>query len=608
MTACAICGADPCVNPSFCATCVKKEAEDFAARLNAKLAEQKKEQEARLAELAAKSPVAYDQERQQAAKELGVRTKTLDQEVKKRRRQPSAKAIAKAAVKVQEAELEKLRQAAGDLVTEPDVLVRFAKAIESAGLVGETSNAKILYLAFTSRLFAKPVSIAVKGVSAGGKSFTVESVLKFFPASAYFARTGFSEKALYFSDEDFRHRFIVLFEATGMASDYLSYVVRTLLSESRLSYELPVKTEEGMRPQVLEKEGPTGIVTTTTQARLHPENETRLLSLGVVDTKQQTQAVMRTLAAEKAADFDYAPWQAFQEWLSTGARSVAVPFAPWLAERIPPLAVRLRRDFGMLLSLIRAHALLHRGTRDKDAQGRIIATHRDYEAVHDLVAKLFAEGLEALVPETVRETVEAVRECLAAGGSGKTADGAPAVSLTALAKNLKLDKNSVHHRVKKATAAGHLANLETRKGKPAQIVLADPLPEEGEILPLPEALECWSASEGVKEEGEVSDGTPQAEPDKSPEIAIKPTAKTEKQPESDGLPEAAITSTPALPYPPLNASNTPTPPSDGGNGQTVWPRAIGQERPPEAVSAKVKIREVWPPAFGPEGDDIFDLE
>jgi hypothetical protein len=54
MTACPNCGKEPCVTPGFCATCEKREAEDFAAQLNAKLEEQKKAQEARLKELARK--------------------------------------------------------------------------------------------------------------------------------------------------------------------------------------------------------------------------------------------------------------------------------------------------------------------------------------------------------------------------------------------------------------------------------------------------------------------------------------------------------------------------------------------------------------------------
>src|SRR5580700_726909 len=68
---------------------------------------------------------------------------------------------------------------AGDLVREPDILGRFVAELTQAGLVGEDRNAKILYLALTTRLFDRPVSVAIKGPSSGGKSYTVEVVLKF---------------------------------------------------------------------------------------------------------------------------------------------------------------------------------------------------------------------------------------------------------------------------------------------------------------------------------------------------------------------------------------------------------------------------------------------
>src|SRR5499427_8193348 len=131
--------------------------------------------------------------------------------------------------------IEELKAAAGELISDPDVLARLGADVEKAGLVGETNNAKILYLALTSRLFERPASIAIKGVSSGGKSFTVEQVLKFFPLSACFARTGMSERAIIYSDEDYRHRFIVIFEAAGMNSDMMSYLIRALLSEGRVA-------------------------------------------------------------------------------------------------------------------------------------------------------------------------------------------------------------------------------------------------------------------------------------------------------------------------------------------------------------------------------------
>jgi hypothetical protein len=404
-----------------------------------------------------------------------------------------AKANGGAAPKAPPPSIKQLQAAAGDLISTPDILTRFGAEVESAGLVGETNNAKILYLTLTSRLFERPVSVAIKGVSSGGKSITVERVLEFFPPSAYSVRTGLSEKAIIYSEEDFKHRILIIFEAAGMNSDMLSYLIRTLLSEGRIVYEFVEKTKAGIRPRKIEKEGPTGLITTTTAAKLHPENETRLLSLGVIDTREQTEAVMRALAADAEAGIDYAPWRALQAWLATGERRVAIPYGVKLAERIPGVAVRLRRDFKLLLTLIRAHALLHRETRPRDGQGRILATLDDYTAVRDLIEKLFAEGIEATVPKTIRETVEAV----AVLGQRQSNTTTPAeISLTALAKELKLDKGPTSHRVRKAIDRGFLVNHEEKRGKPARITIGDPLPDEIQILPEAAALEeCCSVAD-----------------------------------------------------------------------------------------------------------------
>jgi len=385
-----------------------------------------------------------------------------------------------------EAEAAAAREAAGDLVLEPDILGRFASELPRAGLVGEEKNAKVLYLALTSRLFDRPVSVAVKGVSSGGKSFTLETVLRFLPDQAYWSRTAMSERALAYSDEDFRHRFVIIYEAAGMAGDFGSYLIRSLLSEGRIDYEFPEKTKDGMRPRVIRKEGPAGLIVTTTATRLHPENETRLLTLNVKDTPEQTAAVMHAIARGQdiGAAVDCARWQALQKWLGTGERRVVVPFATSLAELVPPVAVRLRRDFRLLLALIHAHALLHRERRARDDQGRILATLDDYAAVRELVADLFAEGVDATVKIETRETVAAVK-----------ALGKDEVSVTEIAKFLKLDTGTASRRVRDAVLRGYLANNEIRKGRPARIALGDLMPSDRQILPRPhELVECCTVA------------------------------------------------------------------------------------------------------------------
>jgi hypothetical protein len=365
-----------------------------------------------------------------------------------------------------------------ELAGQPRILDTFAVDLARAGLAGEVRAGKLLYLCVASRRLKRPVSAAVKGPSAGGKSFAVETVLSFFPPEAYYALTAMSEHALAYGTEPLEHRHLILYEAAGIEGEFASYIVRSLLSEGRVRYETVEKTAEGLQPRLIERPGPTGLITTTTKIALHPENETRLLSIPITDTPEQTRDVLRALAAEEIEPPDLGRWIALQEWLATVDNAVTVPFATTLAELVPPLAVRLRRDFGALLNLIRSHAFLHQATRERDERGRIAATFDDYEGVRELVVDLLSEGVEATVPATVRETVHAVSD----------AEMKEGMSLAQLARVLEIDKAAASRRWQRARAGGYLKNLEDKRGKPARIVLADPLPEDVQVLPTVEQL------------------------------------------------------------------------------------------------------------------------
>jgi hypothetical protein len=381
-----------------------------------------------------------------------------------------------------------------DLVLVPNILERFAMDLARSGVAGESRVAKLLYLAVTSRFLERPVSVALKGPSSGGKSYLTERVLGFFPESSYYALTAMSEHALAYSDEPLMHRFLVIYEAAGMNSDFQTYLIRSLLSEGKVRYETVEKTSEGIKPRLIERAGPTGLIITTTLTRLHPENETRMMSLAVTDTRQQTRDIMAALASEAGGDPpDLKTWHSLQEWLVAAEHRVSVSYAEELADAIPPVAVRLRRDFGALLNLIRAHAILHQASRERADDGRIIATLEDYALVRELVADLVSEGVEATVPATVRETVEIVERL-----RDETEED---VTIAALAEELKLDKSAAWRRARSAMDRGYLENKEERKGRPAKLVVADALPDDMEILPAPERLQgCTVASdsEGVK--------------------------------------------------------------------------------------------------------------
>lgn len=378
---------------------------------------------------------------------------------------------------------ERLRRAwdqCKDLAEAPDILARFAEELVRLGVAGEETNAKLLYLAVTSRLLEKPVSVAVKGPSSSGKSYLVEEVLRSFPSEAFYTLTALSERSLAYDEEPLEHRALVIYEASGMEGDMQTYLIRSLLSEGRLRYLTTQKTAEGIKPLLIEREGPTALVVTTTAVKLHPENETRLISLTVTDTQQQTADILTALAEETVEEVNLEPWQALQVWLQGAEHRVTVPFAKTLAGMVPPVAVRLRRDFGAVLNLIRAHAVLHQTSRSRDADGRIVVGFEDYGSVRDLVVDLVSAGVGATVKPEVRDTVEKVRRLLD--------DGEEHVTRKQLQVELKLDRSSVTRRCQAAIEDGYLKNLEERRRQPARYVLGDEMPDDLEILPTAEDL------------------------------------------------------------------------------------------------------------------------
>jgi hypothetical protein len=387
----------------------------------------------------------------------------------------TARPLGEAVKLAAEQQQQELWPACKHLAKAPDILKLLRGTLARDGLAGESRAAQLLYLAITSRLLKRPVSVVVKGPSSGGKSFLTERVLRLFPASAFHALSSMSERALVYGSEPLKHRVLVFSEAAGLNGDFASYLVRTLLSEGSLRYETVEKTGQGIRPRLIEREGPTSVLVTTTALSLHPENETRMLSITVSDTQEQTREVLLAMARPKSEPDDPAAWHALQDWLAGETAEVVIPFAEALAGLIPPIAVRLKRDFKQLLALVETHALLHQCSRKRDRKGRIVATLEDYAAVRELVADVISENADHSVPRNMRETVEAVTELEKYHGLG--------VPLKALAQHLKLDISSASRRARAAAAKGYLKRIEHASGRLDKLVLAEALPQNREILP-----------------------------------------------------------------------------------------------------------------------------
>jgi hypothetical protein len=381
-----------------------------------------------------------------------------------------------------------------------DLLAAVVEATGKLGVTGEARIVKGTYLTAVSQVLAEPLSLVVKGSSAGGKSYSTRNTLRLCPAEDFYQVTAGSQRSLIFTDEEFTHKTIVMFEATALREvaekrdgDMTAMLVRTLLSEGQLIYDVTERGDDGtMGTRRIIKEGPTNLIVTTTAENLHHENETRLLSLPVDESEEQTRGVMvrtakRRSAAEPAELPDLAPWHQLFHWLKHhGDHRVYIPYADYLARSASAAVVRMRRDFGVLLGMIEAHAVLHQANRERDQHGRIMATAADYAAAVDILADAFAITSGKRVKEAIRKAVAAVEEL-----GGAAAD----VTVAQVAKHLKRERSRASRGLKEAADLGYLTNQETREGRTARYRLGpDDLPEDKAALPDKLPSEAWAST------------------------------------------------------------------------------------------------------------------
>ena len=263
------------------------------------------------------------------------------------------------------AERERLWPLVKELAEAPDLLARIVAQVRSLGVVGETHLVQLVYIAGVSRLLDAPINPLVKGASSGGKSFVSQQTLRLFPPESVLMLTTSSPLSLVYDPAPLAHKIICVYEATQLQADETSVsamLLRCLISEGKIIHQTTVEdkdAEYGRRTVTIVREGPICLLITTT-GELHAENETRMLSIRVSETRSQTADVLTKLGDRAAGTVEVEPdlsvFHDLQRWLALGPTDVVVPFAPQLvAQRAAtPGAVQARHP---------ATADLHQGQR-----------------------------------------------------------------------------------------------------------------------------------------------------------------------------------------------------------------------------------------------------
>jgi hypothetical protein len=348
-------------------------------------------------------------------------------------------------------------------------------------------------LVATSRNLEDPVSLAFKGQSSSGKSNLADMVLRFIPTSDVYLSTTLSNTALVYSNEDFRHRIIVVPELAGLGfEDNQGFLnLREFMSRNKLIHTATQDAPKGGRvaPRI-EKEGPISVITTTTHLNIFEDLDTRLIVVNVDESEEHIKLVAKRSRQTKRMQVGQ-EWLSLQQWLDlkrqlNGPFRVDVPFREAMVDMMPPAAfkqTRIIRDIDHFIGLVEAHAVLHHINRGISPNGEYIANMDDYIVVRQLMNDVLGETLHLTVPDGIRKVVDAVEKL--------APNPAMATGILQIANFLSADIKTIRRHVSIAVKLGYLKgemDYKTKKLHLSRDSNCLALPMYLDVLPRPDVL------------------------------------------------------------------------------------------------------------------------
>jgi DNA primase catalytic core len=300
----------------------------------------------------------------------------------------------------------------------PDLVGEILRDLERFGLVGETTNKTIGYVAMTSRKMDDPLSLLILSGSGAGKSLLQDTLLKLCPDEDLVKLTSLTGEALFYMGQDaLKHKVLALEEHAG--AQEADYAIRNLISAKKLVKEATIKDPMTGRLTTMRNvvDGPCAVFKTTTQPEMDAETKSRFIITSIDESPEQTKAILEAqrhnhtldgIRRKKQREQVVQRHHAFQRLLKPVA--VVNPFEPLLTYAENRLLVR--RDNPKYLHLILAVTFLYQLQRpvkhDADAGDYIETTLDDIAIANELATDLFGQSLGELSRPS-RELLKLIR-------------------------------------------------------------------------------------------------------------------------------------------------------------------------------------------------------
>ena len=187
-----------------------------------------------------------------------------------------------------------------EFLQSPDLFGDIDRDMTTLGYAGEAVNKQLIYLAGTSRLMPKPLSVYIQSGAGSGKSYLIDTVLKLMPPEKVQSITSSSTRAFnYTEDEKLVDCILAMGEAVH--NDEVERDIRQMQSENMISRKVTIKDPKTgeMKSTQIEKKVRMSFMMTSTALKLNPENASRCLVMNVDESRAQTGLVMEQQRRKK---------------------------------------------------------------------------------------------------------------------------------------------------------------------------------------------------------------------------------------------------------------------------------------------------------------------
>lgn len=296
--------------------------------------------------------------------------------------------------KVSRKEIRRAKAEARRLLRSPNFFNMFLETVKRAGLVGEEKNALVVLIVAVSRLLEWPLNLFIKASSAAGKNFLAKIVLGLMPMSTKKELSSFSDKALDYSGDDFRHRVMFVQELNKKAGNV--HPIRLLISEKKITRKVTERSGRGWVTTEYVTRGPVASISTSTRPLLEIDDETRHLSITLDESEEQSERITRAYGTTGTglSSHERRVWRMVHRLLEQRLTDIRLP--RWwdaVAKGVFKKDLRVRRYYPNFVEAARTVGLIRSFQTDTDPAAAVILTFEDYAIAALIFDEVFVDSL-----------------------------------------------------------------------------------------------------------------------------------------------------------------------------------------------------------------------